>query len=132
MSQLCKQCGKRLDNSVKFCSCCGALNPQNIEIQTIAVEQNVEITQATKKFISGFLVFGILFGALFLIVHMVLLFVAPFSFMKVEAFGGAVAAGMMMVFSIIGLSKKEGVVKGVFISGGISLGMLLMNIFLML
>ncbi len=129
---LCERCGQRLDATMRTCPTCGAPNPGNQQVMNQYVQQVQRENRAVKSFSAGFSIVTLILGILLLLVHMVLLVSGPPIYLVWEAFAGAVSAGMMAVFSIIGLAKNEGVGKAVMICGGVSLWMLFMFVFIAL
>ena len=127
---LCNTCGTRIDASVRTCPTCGALNPHNEEIIAEVVQQVVQENKAARKFSAGFSVVSLIVGIALFIIHIVLLVSGGPFFLTWQLFVGAVAGGMAAVFSIIGLTKNEGVGKLVLISCAVSLWMLFMYAFI--
>lgn len=122
---LCQKCGQRLDSSARVCPACGALNPHNAEVVAEATEQVIKETKSMHKFTNSFSVVALIIGIGLLIFHMIIL-VSGSSYSWGTAFVGAVSAGMVVVLTILGMTKNEGVGYAVLISGGISLWMLIM------
>lgn len=127
---LCNYCGKRLDSTMRTCPDCGAVNPGNPQVMAQVASQVYAQNRAVKSFSIGFSVAALIVGILLFLIHMVLLTMDPPSYLIWEAFGGAASAAMIVVFSIIGLVKKEPVTKVILICGGVSLWALFMYVYL--
>lgn len=124
---LCQKCGQRLDSSVRVCPACGALNPHNAEVVAEATEQVIKETKSMQKFTNGFSAVALIIGIALCVFHFIVL-VSGDSYSWGTAFVGAVSAGMVVVLTVIGMAKNEGVGYAVLISGGISLWMFIVAI----
>lgn len=124
---LCQRCGKRLDSSLRVCPACGALNPHNAEVVSEATEQIIRETKSMQKFMNGFSTVALIIGIALFVFHMIIL-ISGSSYSWGTAFVGAVSAGMVIVLTILGMTRNEGVGYAVLVSGGISLWMLVMTL----
>ena len=129
-SRLCDRCGRRLDNTMANCPDCGAPNLGNPQVAAQFAHQVYAQNRSVKSFSIGFSVVSLIVGILLFLVHIVLLTMDPPSYLIWEVFVGAASAAMIVVFSIIGLAKKEPVTKAIVICGGASLWALFMYAFL--
>ena len=122
---LCQTCGTKIDSSQRICTSCGAINPHNKKVIAEVTKQVIEQKMAEKTFSNGFLFAAIIIGLVSFIASIILLTAGVPPFCMFEMCGCAVSSGVMIVFGIIGLTKKEDVLKGICITGAISIGLLI-------
>lgn len=122
---LCQTCGTKIDSSQRICPSCGAINPHNKKVIAEVTKQVIEQKMAEKTFSNGFLFAAIIIGLVSFIASIILLTAGVPPFCMFEMCGCAVSSGVMIVFGIIGLTKKEDVLKGICITGAISIGLLI-------
>ncbi len=122
---LCQICGTKIDSSQRICPSCGAINPHNEKIIAEVTKQVIEQKRAEKTFSNSFLFAAIIIGLALFIASIILLAVGVPPFCMFEMCGCAVSSGVMIAFGIIGLTKKEDALKGICITGAISIGLLI-------
>ena len=123
---LCKRCGCRLDETMRTCPTCGALNIINSEVLAEEVKQIEHQQKEIKKFSMGFLTVSLIIGLILFIVN-ISLFISDSS-MGIFGFIGAVSGGLAFVCSIISMTRIESAGKIIAISISISVWFLIMQL----
>lgn len=123
---LCKRCGQRVDETMRVCPSCGALNIINSEVLAEEVKQVEHQRKEIKKFSMGFLTASLIIGLILFIVN-ISLFISGSS-MGMFGFVGAVSGGLAFVCSIISMTRNESAGKIIAISISISVWFLIMQL----
>lgn len=124
---LCKMCGTRIDASSRVCPTCGAINTYNPEVAEEAAAQIAKEEKSLTRFSNSFSIVTLVIGIALLPFHFITL-VSGSSYLWGTSFVGAVSASMSILFSILGISQKEGTGYAVLISCSISLGMFIISV----
>lgn len=108
---LCSKCGTKIDDSVKICPICGALNYKHSEIQELSHQEKIYEDKFSKKFSNTFLSISLIIGIIIFVVSFILMLTSIWS-----TFISAICGGVVIVLSVVGISKKEPVLRGIVIA----------------
>lgn len=131
---LCKNCGARMDNTMRQCPDCGAINYANVEVLKTVVENKQKEQKAVKRFSFGFVFVGLLFGIVFLCINIAVFLSGAETYLLFDFVISSIASIFLIAFSGVGLIKSERnyVPKGIFISFLVAAGSLALGAWLLL
>lgn len=109
METFCSVCGAKISGDDKVCPVCGELNLYHVEVLERAVEENVEKQKLEKRVLINSTIVQVIIGSIMFVVGMVLTLIAieRNAIAIINSVACALCAGICVVFSIIGICKKE-------------------------
>lgn len=131
---LCKNCGARMDNTMRQCPECGAINYANVDVLKTVVENKQKEHNAVKRFSFGVVFVGLLFGIVFLCINIAVFLSGTETYLLLNFLISSIASICLIAFSGVGLIKSERnyVIKGIFISFLVAAGSLALGSWILL
>lgn len=121
---LCNTCGERIDETVRNCPRCGAINYNCKDVRAVNAAVVMKTVADARKYNVGMKIATLIFGFVFMIVGFVLIFCGleeEYMFIVLDAFMCTLGGACAVVFSIIGLTRKEFTIVVSLIALGVSL-----------
>lgn len=107
---LCNTCGERIDETVRNCPRCGAVNYNCKEVRDVNAAVIMKTVADARKYHIGMKIASLILGFIFMIVGFVLISLGleeEYMFIVFDAFMCTLGGACAVVFSIIGLTRKE-------------------------
>ena len=130
----CKNCGKEIENEVRFCPHCGNSQEASQPVETVQIKEKQQVKQLNNKngFKTAKLIIGIISIVLFIIIAFQSCAIGMSNTLldngESSGFAGIVVAFFMLISGIVGISTRSskggGITAGVFyaFAGLIGLG----------